>query len=431
MKPRRNILFITNRLPFPPDKGDKIRTFHQLEHLALSHDVYCACFVDSERDVRHAPDLARFCKGLIAVRWQKGPALLRAAAGLLRGETITAAAYRDDLLLEKVRQWAHCIHFDAAVAFSTIMAPYALAVPAGRRVLDMCDVDSEKWSDYARGLRFPASALCRREARRLRDYERTCLEAFDATIFITEQERHILEPSVGNGGRTLRVWRNDRLHVIPNGVRLADRVRASRAPAEPVVGFLGSMDYRPNVEGICWFVRRVWPEVVRYVPRARLLIIGRNPTARVRRLSRSTGVRVTGEVADVHAYLERCRIMVAPLHIARGLQNKVLEAMAMSRPVVATSAVAGCLKAEPGHHILVADEAERFAEKVVDLCRFDGLCESIGEAGRRCVATHYCWAQALADYERVVLGEGEEKAQKLPKRTRRPRRQRVNAMPVT
>lgn len=420
MSRRRNILFLTNRVPFPPNKGDKIRTFHQLEHLAGSHNVYCGCFVDGDQEVPHAKELGRWCKGVIAVRWGKAVAAIQAAAGLLRGRTLTASAYRDDILMEKVKQWGARIHFDAVVAFSTIMAPYALAVPADRHVLDMCDVDSEKWADYARSRRFPASALCRREARRLRDYERFCLRIFDATMLITRRERRLLDPSECN----------DRLHVVPNGVRLAAQEDSKSLPAEPVVGFLGSMDYRPNVDGICWFASEVWPEVIREVPQARLLIVGRNPTSRVRRLARRYRITVTGEVADVREYLDRCRIVVAPLRIARGLQNKVLEAMAMRRPVVATSAVADGLMVQPGHNILVADEAKPFALKVADLCRFDELCRAIGEAGHRCVAMHYCWAQALQDYERTVLGGGRERAQKLPERTQRPARQGAEALPA-
>lgn len=417
MSRRRNILFLTNRVPCPPNKGDKIRTFHQLDHLALSHDVYCGCFVDCDQDVPHARELGRWSKGAIAVRWRKAVAAMQAVGGLFRGRTLTASAYRDDILMERVIQWGESIHFDAVVAFSTIMAPYALAVSAERHVLDMCDVDSEKWAGYAQRMRFPASTLCRREARRLRAYEQSCLRVFDATMLITRRERRLLDPAECN----------DRLHVVPNGVVLPPSQDGNTLPDEPVVGFLGSMDYRPNVDGICWFVDRVWPEIIREVPRARLLIVGRNPTARVRRLARRYRIVVTGEVPDVREYLERCRIVVAPLRIARGLQNKVLEAMAMRRPVVATSAVADGLMVQPGHNVLVADEPAQFALKVADLCRFDELCRAIGNAGHRCVAMHYCWTQALADYERVVLGECDEKAQKLPERASRPARQRAEA----
>ena len=164
------------------------------------------------------------------------------------------------------------------------------------------------------------------------------------------------------------------------------------------------MDYRPNVEGICWFADRVWPRVLRCVHDARLLIVGRNPVRQVRRLARLPGVEVTGEVDSVQRYLLRCRAVIAPMHIARGLQNKVLEAMASCRPVVATTSVAEGLQVLPDHNILVADEADAFAEKVVALCDFDGLCDKIGEGGYRCAATYYSWAETLHGYEDVILG---------------------------
>lgn len=395
MRDRKNILFLANRLPFPPNKGDKIRTFHQLDQLALSHNVYCACFVDTQHDMKHVNDLRRWCKGVIAIRWHRARAMLRAAGGLWCGKSLTEAAYCDDAMYHQVTLLGEKVHFDAAVAFSSYMAPYALAARARRRVLDMCDVDSEKWFDYARRSHFPKSAVFRLEGRRLRAWEQFCLKSFDATILITDRERRVLDPSC----------QMSHMHVIPNGTKLFDRTAGSASLCGPVVGFLGAMDYRPNVEGIRWFVEEVWPTVIRDVPKARLLIVGRNPTRSVRRLAETQGVVVTGEVPDVQAYLARCRVVVTPLQIARGMQNKALEAMAARRPVVATPEVASGLKARPGYHILTADSSGDFARNVVKLCSSDELCREIGDAGYRCVATHYCWPETLQLYERIVLGE--------------------------
>jgi sugar transferase (PEP-CTERM/EpsH1 system associated) len=298
-------------------------------------------------------------------------------------------------MVKGLAQWATTIEFDSAVAFSVSMAPYVLAFRAKRRVLDLCDVDSEKWLDYGGNGKGPVSRLYRAEGRRLRTYERACLERFDATLLVSEREREILDP-----GR-----RCEKLHVIPNGTTLYAAKPAPASATGPVVGFVGAMDYRPNVEGMCWFVEAVWPRIVGAVPEAELLIVGRRPTRRVRRLGRERGVRVTGEVEDVRRHVARFRVMVAPLRMARGLQNKVLEAMAMRRPVVATSAVAGGLQVADGHNILVADEPEAFAERVIALCQCGSLCDKIGDGGYRCVATYYSWAETLQRYERLVMGE--------------------------
>ncbi|MBN2562243.1 MAG: TIGR03087 family PEP-CTERM/XrtA system glycosyltransferase [Phycisphaerae bacterium] len=394
MQRRKNILFLTNRVPFPPDKGDKIRTFHQLDHLALSHNVYCACFVDSARDATHARALDRWCAGVIALPWGKRAAVIRAARGWLAGSPLTTAVYRDKRMLVSLSRWAAAVEFDVVVAFSASMAPYALEFPAKRRVLDLCDVDSQKWLDYGRDAGFLMSWAYKGEGGRLRAFEKECVRRFDATVLIADREREILDPGE----------RCSRLHVIPNGTTMCASRPAAPSDQGPVVGFLGAMDYRPNVQGMCWFVEEVWPRILAESPEARLLIVGRRPTWRVRRLARVAGVCVTGEVDDPRKYLARFRVMVAPLQIARGLQNKVLEAMAMRRPVVATPAVAGGLQVEAGHNILVAGEADTFAEKVIELCRFDGLCDKIGDGGYRCVATYYGWAETLQRYERVVLG---------------------------
>jgi sugar transferase (PEP-CTERM/EpsH1 system associated) len=391
---RKNILFLANRVPFPPDKGDKIRTFHQLDHLAMSHDVYCACFVESQSDMAHARLLRRWCADVATVRWNRKAAAVRAAWGWMIGKPLTCGAYGHRQMHRLLAHWAREVDFDVVVAFSSSMAPFALSVPAPRRVLDLCDVDSQKWTDYARRARFPWSMVYRSEGRRLRRFEESCLDAFDATVLITDRERNLLDPHQSCAS----------LHVIPNGATLPLEAPKPASQCGPIVGFLGAMDYRPNVEGICWFADRVWPRVLRCVRDARLLIVGRNPVRRVRRLARLPGVEVTGEVDNVRRYLLQCRAVIAPMHIARGLQNKVLEAMALKRPVVATTAVAEGLQVLSGHNILVADEEEEYAEKVVALCDFDGFCDKVGEAGYRCVATYYSWAETLRRYEDIILG---------------------------
>ncbi len=395
MRERRNILFLANRLPFPPNKGDKIRTFHQIDHLALSHNVYCACFVDSPNDMAHIRNFQRWCERIIAIPWNRRTAMLRAVRGRLVGRTLTGAAYDDNRLSEAIARWTDRVTFDAVVSFSTIMAPYALEVPSRRHILDMCDVDSAKWFDYADTARFPMSAVYRDEGRRLRAFERRCIDRFDATTLITPRERRLLDADETH----------QRLHVIPNGVAISDRRARSAAECEPVVGFLGSMDYRPNAEAVCWFVNHVWPSVQSAVPGAKILIVGRNPTRKVRALADTEGVSVTGAVKSTSRYLARCRVIVAPLSIARGMQNKVLEAMAARRPVVATSAVAAGLQVRPGHNIRIADEAEPFASEVVNLLTRDTFCRNTGDAGYRCAAMHYCWPEAMQRFEQIVLGE--------------------------
>jgi sugar transferase (PEP-CTERM/EpsH1 system associated) len=301
----------------------------------------------------------------------------------------------------QLREWCGQVQFDAVVAFSSSMASYALEVTASRRVLDLCDADSQKWLDYQAISRGPGSILCGLEGRRLRVFEDACLDAFDATIVITERERDLFDPE----------HLNRRLHVVSNGVGLPTERSPSASGCGPIIGFVGALDYRPNVDGICWFAEQVWAQILRCIPDARLRIIGRNPVRRVRRLGRSRGVEILANVPNVRPHLAECRVVIAPLFLARGLQNKVLEAMALRRPIVTTSNVAAALHVLRDHNILVADAAEEYAEKVVALCEFDDLCDKVAEAGYRYAATHHSWSDACRAYEDVVLGTGTESAE--------------------
>lgn len=392
---RKTILFLTNRVPFPPDKGDKIRTFHQLDHLAFRHDVYCACLAEGRREMAAARSLRRWCRDVAAVPWSRRRALAKAPLALLAGRPMTLAAYDDRRLRDVLNRWSQERQYDVVVAFSSVMSAYAEAVPARRHVLDLCDVDSQKWLDYARASSFPRSCVFRREGAALRAIEESCLEMFDAVILVNDRERRLLDP----------YERCPNLHVIPNGVDLPSEPVEPASKCGPIVGFFGVMDYRPNVEGVRWFVRHAWPLVKKAVPRATLLVVGRNPVRAINRLNGRHGVRVLGEVRDIRPHLSRCRLSVAPLQIARGLQNKALQAMSYARPVVATSEVAAGLRVVPGHNILVADESETFARLVIDLCEMPSLCDTIGQAGYRCAAAHYSWAEALGRYERILLPE--------------------------
>lgn len=398
MARRKNILFLTHRVPFPPDKGDKIRTFHELQRLAASHHVYCACFVDCREDRVHAAALREWCREVYTVEWSAARARLKAVAALAGKRPITLAAYDDARLRRRLDIWSEAVEFDAVAAFSACMAPYALRVRATRRVLDLCDADSEKWLDYAASTHWPMSCIHAMEGRRLRAYERECMDAFDATIVITPREKALLDPR----------GEHSKLHVIPNGVDLPASAISRASSREPIISFIGAMDYRPNVSGIGWFVHEVWPRVLASQPRARLMIVGRNPARSVRRLGNRPGVCVTGEVASVRPYLAQSRVVIAPLHIARGMANKVLEAMAHRRPVVAMPDVASCLSAEAGRHLLVARDAAAFGERVIRLCRNDALCDRIAESGYRFVAVNCSWTEAMGRYHSLVVGEEPE-----------------------
>ena len=409
-----NILYLAHRIPFPPNKGDKIRSFRQLEHLARKHNVWCACFVDDEADMAHVDVLRAYCRQVEVVCLSRPRAYFRGVAGLLSGGTMTEA-YLDSRRMRAVLvRMSREVSFDVAVAFSSGMAPYALDVPAKRRVLDLCDLDSQKWLDFASATSGPRKMLFETEGKRLAARELQWINSFDASILITQQEAADL------GGPVAK----DMLHIVGNGVQLqdapptspmlksdsSDETSQDRPSNEgsgwdmPTVGFVGVLDYRPNIDGVCWFVKSIWPLIRRVLPDAEFRIVGRSPTRTIYRLNRVAGVRVVGEVQDVGSELQRFDVSVAPLRLARGLQNKVLEAMAAALPVVLTTGAARGLGAEHGQDLLVADSPQPFADQVLELLASAPLRQRIGSSARHFVAVNHCWEAELQKFELIVTG---------------------------
>ncbi len=393
MTERKRILYLAHRIPYPPNKGDKIRSYRQLEHLAGRHDVWCAFFVDDPDDWRHVATLQKMCRAVAAVplspRWAK----MRAMVGFAAGRTLSESYFDDPRMRRVVRRWAADVGFDATLVFSSSMAGYADAVPGGRKVLDFCDWDSLKFAEYGQhGGRFTRS-IWSGEAKRLGQRERGWLAAFDACVVVTDQEAAAIDAGVAA----------NRLHVIGNGAVVGKMPRRKTREAGPVVGFVGQMDYRPNVEAVTWFVEHVWPMVRASVPDATFRIIGRSPTGEVLRLGRQDGVEVTGAVASVRDALEACAVSVAPLRIGRGIQNKVLEAMAVCRPVVLTTAAATGIGGTDGADYELADEPREFAERVIGLLLDPDERDRLGLAGRSFVQTQFDWSREMGKLESLVL----------------------------
>lgn len=389
-----NILYLAHRLPFPPNKGDKMRAFRHIEHLSRKHDVSCACFVDTDEDMRHVASLREVCKEVVVVRLKKTSALIRGGIGLLCGSTVTQSYYSHAGMTRALIALTERRRFDRVIAFSSSMAPYALQVSAPRRILDLCDCDSQKWLAYAERSATPMRQIYRAEGQRLAEMERRWARAFDATMLITAPEATFLRSHV----------HADRLHVVGNGVDLPEVAAPARARSNPParVGFVGVMDYRPNIDAVCWFVENCWREIREAVPDATFQIVGRNPARRVRALADVPGVRVLGEVEDVSEHLGAFSVSVAPMRIACGLQNKVLEAMVAGLPVVLTERAARAVGGEDGRNFFVADQPDRFIRTVVRLLRSPAESQQIGENARAFVRRCFRWEDHLKTLDAVV-----------------------------
>lgn len=407
-----NLLVLIHRLPCPPDRGAKLRAAAELRWLTRRHDVWCAGFVDppSSKEAamcieRSLGELRKTCRGVAAVPLRPWIAGARAAGGVLAGRTATEHYFASRRLTQCVRRWAREIRFDAVLAFSSGIAPLALKVPTKRHVLDLVDLDSRKWAEAARTARWPMQWVYRVEANRLARREVEWIEQFDASVVCTQREADALR------GAACR----SRLHVIATGASLdvePDRAEQhgtgpqDALPETPVVGFLGAMDYAPNVEGVRWFAKSIWPRIRRHRPDARWWIVGRSPDRSVRSLADGGDIRVTGTVPEIEPYLRGMRVHVAPLKLARGVQTKVLTAMGAARPCVVTSCVAEGLGAAAGRELLVADGEEDFAAAVTDLLADRCRAEAIGRAGRDFVRRAFAPAEGLERLERLLQSDG-------------------------
>lgn len=392
------LLFLAHRLPYPPNKGDKVRSHHFLAHLATRYRVYLGTFVDDPADWQHVGAVRELCAGVDVhplARWSR-PA--SGASALLRGEPITLPYFRSRALLQWARRVVEQERISQAFVFSSSMAQYVMDVPGLRTVVDFVDMDSAKWADYASRRRWPASALYRREARCLLDYEKAVARRAAASIFVTEEETRRFVAELPHCA--------SRVHAIGNGVDSDyyspnQRLASPFAAGERAVVFTGAMDYWPNIDAVVWFVREVMPLLRRTDPALRFYVVGMNPSAEVRALAEHAATIITGRVADVRPYLEHARVVVAPLRVARGIQNKILEAMAMAKPVVTSAACAGALYARSGRELEVAHDATDFAAKVRALMD-PRRGRSMGTAARERVLREYTWPARYAELDMLL-----------------------------
>lgn len=401
----RSLLFLSHRLPWPPDKGDKIRSYHILRRLAERHRVYLGTYVDDPHDWRYVPEVKAICAGTCIRPLPPGQVRRRALGALARREALTLGSYRDAIMQRWVDGLVESGRIDAALCYSSGVAPLVMHHVGLPRVMDFVDADSDKWQQYARARRSPMRMLYKREAHRLADFERAVATQFDASLFVSQAEAAFFcrrAPALAG-----------KVHGIANGVD-AMYWNPQRdypdpyAADERAVVFVGAMDYRANVHAVHWFVREVWSSIASRQPRARFYIVGSKPARSVRMLGERADITVTGQVEDVRPYLAHAHVVAAPLRVARGIQNKVLEALAMEKVVLATPEAwegikdfagrKGCISAMPE---TIAAEAVRW----LDAARAVRVPEA-----RAMVLSEYGWAHNLDAYEDVLRRVQSEKS---------------------
>jgi len=410
------LLFLAHRIPYPPNKGDKIRSYHELRALTeRGNEVHLLAFADDPRDLQYQVELARWCTTVRIIRIRKPAAKLRAAATLLTSRPLSLGYFNSLKMQRQVKRMLAEQSFDAIFVYSSAMAQYVPAQWHSRSIVDLVDVDSEKWREYAARTSPPQSWLYRIEAARLRKYEHKIVSQFTHTILTTSREAVLLS-------ELDEFTRRARLRIITNGVNsnyfqpeesvprtttsgfagVRSFAAARGADSVPRLVFTGAMDYYANIEAAEWFVAEILPLIRQQQPHAEFLIVGSNPTTNVKKLARQPGVKVTGFVEDVRPYLQGATLCVVPLRIARGVQNKLLEAMACGKAVVATPEAAAGLHIRNGEDLLLAASADEFAAAVLQVIRNQTLRESLGWHARSFIEAHHDWRPMLESLVELV-----------------------------
>ena len=390
------LLLLTHRIPYPPDKGDKIRSFHWLQNLARHYRIQLGTFLDDPEDRQYLPEVRRYCERLqvteVNPRWRR----LGSLRGLFGHAPLSLTYYRDPALGHWIDETVAATGARRVLAFSSTTAQYITGprFEGMRRVVDFVDVDSAKWRAYAESRPGLRGALYARESRTLEWFERGVARRVDASVFVSEAEAALFRQLPGVPG--------PRVHAIGNGVDTAFFTPAAAGAnpypgAGPALVFTGAMDYLANVDAVTWFARNVLPSVQLRVPDASFFIVGARPAPAVQRLAALPGVHVTGRVPDVRPWLAHAALAVAPLRIARGVQNKVLEAMAMGRPVLATAAALEGLALAPALEAAMSATEAGYADRITHwLTATPAARESLGLSARQHVLQHHRWDASVA-----------------------------------
>lgn len=400
------VLFLAHRIPFPPDRGDKIRSCHVLRHIAALAPVHVACFADDEGDMGHEPDLAAVAKSHCLVRRSRSLKLAGIEA-LAMGKPVSLTAFADKTLAAYVARVLAEHPISAIYVFSGQMAQYIPDGFAGRVVMDFVDVDSAKFEAYAAQARFPLDRMYAREARLLSRFESNVARRVHASLLVTAEEAVLFSQRLSPGPQP-------QIMALGNGIDTDFFDPADMPPAPEMAGegphltFTGQMDYPPNAAAVEMFAREVMPNIRATFPQARFNVVGRAPTLVVRSLDGVNGTHVTGAVLDVRPWIAGADLVVAPLTIARGVQNKVLEAMAMARPVLATPEAATGISARDGQEIVVAAGADALARQALSLLHDKVRATAIGQSARAFVLDKCGWAGVLAPLAGLLGLDGRE-----------------------
>lgn len=394
-----DLLFLCHRIPYPPNKGDKIRAFRFIEHLSQSYSIHLGCFIDDPNDRQYVTELEKICAQVYGVENMGTARKLKAIPALMRGKSLSVGMFTS----KEMTNWTNTVVANEKPAlgfvYSSVMAQYLhtgeTCIP---HILDFVDVDSDKWKQYASSSSFPMKWVYEREAQTLLQFDKLAAERAEAALFVSDSEASLF--------RSLAPESRNKIKAVHNGIDYKNFSQNEDWPNPycgqgPHLVFTGSMDYWPNVDAVTWFVLEIFPSIRDAWPTATFNIVGANPASSVRALRIHENVNVTGSVAEVQPYLAHAHAAVAPLRIARGIQNKVLEAMAMALPTIVTNEALEGIEAKNGAEVLIANEPQDYIEAVRLITSKDKAL-SIGKCARERVVKDYSWEDQFTILDEII-----------------------------
>ena len=403
-----NILFLSHRIPYPPDKGDKIRSFNEIKFLSKSHNIYLGTILDEESEKVYVNELKKYCKKLYAVYFNRKIKLLKS---LLSPKPFSISNFYDKSLQDFVNMVLKDENIDAVICFCSSMAEYIFKNPLYRKkaladtklLMDFVDLDSDKWLQYANYTRFPLNLIYGLEHRRLFKYELKINQSFKYSVFVSQREEKVFDKLYPEA-KNVKVILNgvDYEYFLPKPMGIKYPVSSIKYPA---LVFTGVMDYFANEDGVKWFCESIFPTIRAEFPHAQFIIVGNRPTNVVWNLSEIDGVTVTGYVDNIQEYYWMADVCVMPLRIARGLQNKVLESMVTGNAVVATSNAADGIICKKGIDILIADDEETFAKEVIKLLMDESRRKDIGRKAVENIRKNYSWEANLKAFNDLLYAD--------------------------
>ena len=386
------ILYVCHRFPFPPKRGGKIRPFNMIKHLSARHEVTVASLVRSQTEANEGAGIAPHCARYEMGRVSNPVQTLRMVARLPTSTPSSFGFFYSPALAKRIQTLLATERFDLIFVHCSSVASYVSQVSDIPKILDFGDMDSQKWLEYARYKPFPLSIGYWLEGRKLQREEMRLARNFDVCTATTRAEWETLQ-SYGTGVAT--DW-------FPNGVDADYFAPTDVAYDADTISFIGRMDYYPNQECMFEFCRATLPLLKQKRPGIKLLIVGADPTPAVRRLAEIPGVTVTGSVPDVRPFIRRSAAMVAPLNIARGTQNKILEAMAMGVPVISSRIAAAGVDAVAEEHLLVGSTAAEYANAILRILDNPQERARLAHAGRERMLSHHAWPRSMQRLDRII-----------------------------